>query len=105
MIRADYCGNGRSWTANGTPINIYDRLNIQTDAATYPVDAEWTPTGARCINLARSFIVQDTKPTCYTALAGTCGNFANASTLTITEYKPSSSTSSSLASQSSFSNK
>jgi hypothetical protein len=88
LIRADYCGDGKSWTANGTPINIYDRLNIQTDAALYPTDAEWTPAGARCINLARSFVVQNTKPACYQTLAGSCGNFANTSSLIISEYKP-----------------
>jgi hypothetical protein len=88
LIRADYCGNGKSWTANGTAINVYDRLNIQTDAANYPTDAEWTPAGARCINLARSFITQKTKPTCYQTLAGKCGNFTSASTLLINEYRP-----------------
>ncbi|MBD1835157.1 hypothetical protein H6F61_21310 [Cyanobacteria bacterium FACHB-472] len=29
MARADYCGNGKSHTRDGTPINIYDKLGIQ----------------------------------------------------------------------------
>ena len=87
MIRADYCGDGKSWTVDGTPINVYDNLGIQTDAATYPTDAEWLTTGARCINLARSFINGAKKPTCYTAKAGQCGTFNNGA-LVIDEYKP-----------------
>ena len=50
MIRADYCGDGKPWTQDGTPINVYDSLNIQTDAATYKLDAEWTA-GRRALHL------------------------------------------------------
>src|SRR5262249_37188157 len=31
MIRADYCGDGRSWTKDGVWINLYDELSIQND--------------------------------------------------------------------------
>ena len=86
MLRADYCGDGKSWTQDGTPINVYDSLNIQTDAAEYKLDAEWTPTGARCIWKLRDF--QTNKPTCeqMKKLEG-CGTF-KAGALLIDEYKP-----------------
>jgi hypothetical protein len=84
MIRADYCGDGKSWTQDGTPINVYDNLNIQTDAAAYKLDAEWLPSGARCIWKLRDF--QDNKPTCEAIkkLSG-CGTFKNGALL-IDEY-------------------
>ena len=86
MLRADYCGDGKSWTQDGTPINVYDSLNIQTDAAEYKLDAEWVPTGARCIWKLRDF--QLNKPTCETLkkLEG-CGTFKSGALL-INEYKP-----------------
>src|SRR5262249_8280834 len=49
MVRADYCGDGSTYTVNGTPIDIYDGLGIQLDTAAWQVDAEWQPTGARCV--------------------------------------------------------
>jgi hypothetical protein len=87
MIRADYCGDGKSWTTDGTPINIYDALGIQTDAATWPIDAEWTTSGARCINHTRTFGTQTGKPTCFSSKAGACGSFSYGA-LVIDEYKP-----------------
>ena len=86
-IRADYCGNGKSYTANGTQINIYDNKGIQADAASWPVDAEWTTTGARCIHSARSWNAGQGTPTCWLAkqLLG-CGTF-NFGALIIDEYK------------------
>ncbi len=86
MIRADYCGDGKAWTQDGTPINVYDSLNIQTDGAAYKLDAEWTPAGARCIYKLRDFQVY--KPTCEALkkLEG-CGTFKNGALL-INEYKP-----------------
>jgi len=54
MARADYCGDGVSHTENGTLIDMYDRLKIQTKSPpslTTPMlfDAAWTPSGAYCI--------------------------------------------------------
>lgn len=51
MARADYCGNGKSYTRNGTPINIYDKLSIQEHAPRAgdngPMyEAAWGPEGA-----------------------------------------------------------
>ena len=86
-IRADYCGNGRSYTANGLQINIYDNKGVQADAAAWPIDAEWTPTGARCIHSARSWNAGQGTPTCWLAkLHITCGSFSNGA-LIVDEYK------------------
>lgn len=33
MVRADNCGNGRGFTRDGTLIDIYDRIGVQTSDA------------------------------------------------------------------------
>jgi hypothetical protein len=53
MMRADYCGDGHGFTLDGMKINIYDAIGIQEDTETWPVEAEWTPAGARCIQRLR----------------------------------------------------
>lgn len=53
MIRADYCGDGTSWTEDGTLINIIDILGIQKDTANWPVEAEWDVDGAVCLSHTR----------------------------------------------------
>ncbi|MBE9066213.1 hypothetical protein IQ260_06065 [Leptolyngbya cf. ectocarpi LEGE 11479] len=55
MLRADYCGDGISYTQEGTIINLYDRLNIQTseEAAGLVFEAAWGPEGAVVINRTR----------------------------------------------------
>jgi uncharacterized protein YjbI with pentapeptide repeats len=53
MIRADYCGDGRSWTVDGTIINLYDNLGIQADTESWPMEAEWSIDGARCLSHQR----------------------------------------------------
>jgi hypothetical protein len=52
MARADYCGDGVAWTVPGTPIDIYDHLNPQIEASEtdWDIEAEWTPSGAFCLN-------------------------------------------------------
>jgi len=78
MLRADYCGNGTPYTVNGTPINFYDHLGIQNDEAEWPVDGEWTPNGALCLNHHRGL----TTPTCYDELySESCGTFSNGALL------------------------
>ena len=84
MLRADYCGDGKSWTANGTPINLYDGIGIQADDATWAVDAEWTAEGAICTNHIRDF--QPGAPSCVPDLTDpACGTFAGGA-LIINEY-------------------
>jgi hypothetical protein len=55
MIRADYCGDGRPHTRNGTSINIWDPLGIQLREPLKGVslEAEWTQEGAVCIQRTR----------------------------------------------------
>jgi uncharacterized protein YjbI with pentapeptide repeats len=83
MIRADYCGDGMAWTADGTMINLYDNLGIQLDTEDWKIDGEWLPSGARCIDKLRDF--QDGKPSCWELKKGDCGTFANGALL-ISEY-------------------
>jgi len=52
-VRADYCGDGESMTQSGEQINIYDRFDIERDAAEWPLEAAWSPDGALCINTPR----------------------------------------------------
>lgn len=55
MLRFDYCGNGGPHTADGTEIDVYDRLgiNVQDNSALMLFDAAWTPDGAYCIERQR----------------------------------------------------
>jgi hypothetical protein len=53
MVRGDYCGDGMAHTKDGTSIDIYDDLGIQTvgaaDDARFVFEAGWTPAGAACV--------------------------------------------------------
>jgi hypothetical protein len=58
MARADYCGDGTTNTENGTLIDLYDNLGIQTRspddlASLLLFDAAWTPRGAYCMSKER----------------------------------------------------
>jgi hypothetical protein len=55
MMRADYCGDGRSFTRDGTLIDLYDRLGIQKDepAPGMRFEAGWAKDGAVCIARVR----------------------------------------------------
>lgn len=62
MARADYCGNGKSHTKDGTGIDMYDDLGIQTrmtkavggvDPSKMSFEAAWTTDGAYCLDRAR----------------------------------------------------
>ena len=55
-MRADYCGDGRSFTVDGTPINIYDRLNIQEDTEEWRFEARWNTDGAMCVDQPRQHL-------------------------------------------------
>jgi hypothetical protein len=64
--RADYCGDGRSFTQDGTSINIWDRLPapgpIQKHGLLPPLgfifEAGWNPDGAVCVSRSR-WLVND----------------------------------------------
>jgi hypothetical protein len=49
LVRADYCGDGTSYTQQGNRINLYDQLGIQQDTEEWAFEAEWDTGGARCI--------------------------------------------------------
>jgi ADYC domain len=58
--RADYCGDGRSFTENGTMINVWDRLPapgpIQSQGLPplgFIFEAGWNPDGAVCLSRSR----------------------------------------------------
>lgn len=57
MMRADYCGDGTPHTQNGTTINVWDNVGMQTVDVNLPVqwtdEAEWTPNGATSIQQVR----------------------------------------------------
>ncbi len=55
MVRADYCGDGRSHTVNGTLINLYDGVGLQADEGGegWTLEAEWGVNGATCVNSTR----------------------------------------------------
>jgi hypothetical protein len=63
MARADYCGDGRSFTKDGTPINLWDSLPVSgytriqewewgppdPELGSMRFEAAWQPNGARCL--------------------------------------------------------
>lgn len=56
MITADYCGDGESGTANGTPIqweNHDGSVSLGAGEAPGPVEAVWTEDGALCLEATR----------------------------------------------------
>jgi hypothetical protein len=88
MARADYCGDGRSYTFNGTPIDMYDplspRLNTRStgNQPGWGIEAEWGPNGATCVGDDMRMTMYDdhgvpyTFPSCVGSLAaGNCGSF------------------------------
>lgn len=59
MVRADYCGNGHAWTANGTPIDVYDRTYINESVmhteSSWMYEATWNENGAVRIQCDRLY--------------------------------------------------
>jgi hypothetical protein len=56
ILRADSCGNGRSNTLDGTPINIFDRLDPPVRPSHIDVrlfEGLWTRDGATCLSHLR----------------------------------------------------
>jgi hypothetical protein len=50
LLRGDYCGTGVPHTIDGTLLNLYDHAGVQADTQGWFAEAEWTPSGARCVN-------------------------------------------------------
>jgi hypothetical protein len=57
MVRADYCGDGRPHTVDGTWIDIWDGLGIrrrdERDGHPEVFEAAWSPSGAAYLNIPR----------------------------------------------------
>jgi hypothetical protein len=87
-IRADYCGNGRSYTADGTVINIYDAIGLQADATAWPLDAAWTASGAQCLHTTRAWSTRQTVPSCLLLKTVTCGVLGGGALITTEYQKP-----------------
>jgi hypothetical protein len=86
MLRGDYCGTGVAYTVDGTSLNLYDNVGVQSDTQAWPAEAEWTPAGARCVNstnAARYELARARDPNCVKPLkTTTCGSsFANGALL------------------------
>jgi hypothetical protein len=89
MVRADYCGDGRSHTVDGTWINVYDGLGIQADTENWYFEAEWDAAGARCVTHQR-VVDSTTVPECGRRLvSSSCGALSHfaSGTLLMDEYK------------------
>ncbi len=86
LARADYCGDGRSWTMNGTMIDVYDTLGVQTTVhdPDFRFEAAWSEDGAVCVNAARYDILDEegesVVPECFAALPR-CTSLAEATEL------------------------
>ena len=88
LLRADYCGDGRSHTVDGQELNMYDGFGIRTDAGAWLPEAEWDGKGARCV--ARQRIAGEV-PSCLASLATEgCGDPSHFATgaLLISELPP-----------------
>ncbi|WP_224247546.1 ADYC domain-containing protein [Hyalangium gracile] len=83
MIRADFCGNGTSYTQDGKWVNLYDSLNVQTDTESWTPEAEWNAQGASCFTSQ----TRATAPIqCADGrLVTSCGTSFSANTLLISE--------------------
>jgi hypothetical protein len=55
LYRADYCGDGQGWTADGTLIDVYDDRGLQSPepGSALAFEAGWTPQGAVCVHHTR----------------------------------------------------
>jgi hypothetical protein len=53
MMRADYCGDGQSYTHEGIRIDSWDRLGIRLPSSRLPLEAAWDSHGAVCIARTR----------------------------------------------------
>jgi hypothetical protein len=83
LLRADFCGDGSSYTVNGNWVNLYDSVSVQADTASWAAEAEWTAAGASCFTAQ----TRATEPIqCADGrLVPTCGSSFSAGTLLISE--------------------
>jgi hypothetical protein len=93
-LRADYCGDGTSYTVDGTLINLYDRGGVLADDRAWIPEAEWSPAGASCVSSdsqARFSQVAHVTPWCFPAALKpkiSCGSGFSSGAVIITELPP-----------------
>lgn len=87
LIRADFCGDGTSYTQDGNWVNLYDTQSVQTDSEAWVAEAEWNSEGATCFTSH----TRATEPVqCADGrLVSTCGSKFSQNTLIISETPPS----------------
>ncbi|MDC0711181.1 ADYC domain-containing protein [Stigmatella sp. ncwal1] len=87
LIRADFCGDGTSYTQDGNWVNLYDTQSVQTDSEPWVAEAEWTSQGASCFTSH----TRATEPVqCADGRqVSTCGERFSPNTLIISETPPS----------------
>jgi hypothetical protein len=85
MVRADFCGNGTSYTVDGNWVNIYDSLSVQLDTEAWVPEAEWTAGGATCFT---SQTRATTPIACGEKLVPSCATSFSNKALLISETPP-----------------
>ncbi len=88
-FRADYCGDGTSYTVDGMTIDVYDAYGYRIPMTGWPFEAEWTTDGARCASRLR--VPSLGTPSCWANLqdpgCGASSDFA-AGALLMTQESP-----------------
>jgi hypothetical protein len=60
-LRADYCGDGNSWTLNGRRIDLYDAIGIESPSRPFWLfEAEWDDASANCVTFQRVIDLKNT---------------------------------------------
>jgi hypothetical protein len=93
-LRADYCGDGKSYTVDGTLVNIFDIDRIEPDGVAWRAEAEWTANGASCVSAeqnTRFFQTVHQRPSCFGSTLQpkvSCGTGFSGEARIITELVP-----------------
>jgi hypothetical protein len=92
LLRGDFCGSGNAYTVDGTELNLYDNVAVQRDTENWAPEAEWTPSGARCVNRdngSRYQLVLAKDPKCIrNAETANCGKSFKDGAILIDELSP-----------------
>jgi hypothetical protein len=73
MLRADYCGDGRSFAQDDIAVSVYDQVQIQSDTTVWITESEWNAAGARCVRRPRvAFIIPP--PCSFELTSKSCGS-------------------------------
>ena len=78
-LRADYCGDGNSWTLNGRRIDLYDGIGLQSPSRPFWLfEAEWDDASANCVTFQRVIDLKNTlgtvSPCILSRLSLSCGS-------------------------------